>query len=234
MKLAQLVSVEASTPLSTVLLLRHGNDSIAALHKSGATIEEYTALQPVASKYDYLHPSKPPIAMVVVIVNDHVYGTYRIKGIEATGSSIEMASEAYRHFDEDRGKAPRRCHRFLMELSPSVSVGQMVHGWEGRTRVPVQRLGDAFFDQVEVGTLGQALTLEQVSISFASQVDAALRSSAEERHSRLASASPKPARVSLTSLAFVRNPDVVAEVLLLAKGICQGCKKPAPFIRKSD
>lgn len=234
MKLAELISTEASTPLSAVLLLRHGNDGIEVLRRNGATIEEYTALQPVASKYDYLHPSKPPIEIVVVIVDDRVYGVYKVVGIEATGPSDQLASAAYLSFDAERGKSPRHSHRFQLRLLPSIATGQSVHGWEGRTRTPVQRLGGVFFDQVEIGTLGEMLTAEEVSKGFASQVHAALNSSTEERTRRLTESPPKPARVPITSFAFVRNPYVVAEVLNRANGVCQLCKLPAPFLRKSD
>lgn len=33
---------------------------------------------------------------------------------------------------------------------------------------------------------------------------------------------------------FDRNPDVVAEVLTRAAGICEACNDPAPFIRRSN
>lgn len=33
---------------------------------------------------------------------------------------------------------------------------------------------------------------------------------------------------------FKRNPDVVAEVLIRAKGKCESCGKPAPFKRRKD
>ncbi|WAG20214.1 HNH endonuclease [Burkholderia gladioli] len=33
---------------------------------------------------------------------------------------------------------------------------------------------------------------------------------------------------------FLRNADVVAEVLHRANGACERCKNPAPFLRKKD
>ncbi|MDD1149814.1 HNH endonuclease [Pseudomonas sp. TNT2022 ID357] len=33
---------------------------------------------------------------------------------------------------------------------------------------------------------------------------------------------------------FVRNPDVVAEALHRAAGVCEVCVQPAPFTRKSN
>ena len=44
----------------------------------------------------------------------------------------------------------------------------------------------------------------------------------------------KPESISVTIKVYVRNPDVVAAVLARAKGVCEGCKKPAPFIRAKD
>jgi len=54
------------------------------------------------------------------------------------------------------------------------------------------------------------------------------------RHARLQNASPL-SRVTYTLVAtYVRNPDVVAEVLERANGTCECCRKPAPFLRASD
>ena len=38
----------------------------------------------------------------------------------------------------------------------------------------------------------------------------------------------------VTRAEFRRNPDVVAEVLARANGVCEGCGERAPFIRASD
>ena len=56
----------------------------------------------------------------------------------------------------------------------------------------------------------------------------------DERTDRLKHASKKPRKIKVISSNFVRNPDVVAEVLRRANGFCEYCKKKAPFIRKSD
>lgn len=55
-----------------------------------------------------------------------------------------------------------------------------------------------------------------------------------ERKIRLASASKKPERKVVETVVFVRNPDVVDEVLERANGICEKCENKAPFFRKSD
>ncbi len=58
--------------------------------------------------------------------------------------------------------------------------------------------------------------------------------SPDARRKRLEKAPKKPSRVLISTWVFVRNPDVVAEVLSRAKGICEKCHAPAPFLRKSD
>lgn len=74
--------------------------------------------------------------------------------------------------------------------------------------------------------------------SLLNEFDEALKrsmaSSAAVRAKRLAVAPKIPKRIPTIGLAFDRNPDVVAEALLQAKGICARCKTPAPFARKSD
>ena len=216
------------------MFLRHGNDSVAALRNYGATVEEFTAIQPIDSKYDYFHTRKPQISVVVVIVNDHVYGVFTILGVEATGTNLSVASPEYRRFDSERGKPTRECRKFLLRRLSSIATGLPVHGWERRTRTPVQRNTDSFFAAVEVGEVNTDLNEEAVEASFRNQIEASLRSNPAERQFRLAQAADTPARVTVKSFAYVRNPDVVAEVLSQANGACQRCRNPAPFNRRSD
>ena len=62
----------------------------------------------------------------------------------------------------------------------------------------------------------------------------ALSETQEVRRQHLATA-PKYARlVQVTATAFLRNPYVVAEVLLRAAGVCEQCHEKAPFQRRSD
>lgn len=56
----------------------------------------------------------------------------------------------------------------------------------------------------------------------------------EDRQKRLQIASKKPHKRIVEIIYFDRNPDVVAEVLARANGICEKCNKPAPFNRKSN
>lgn len=54
------------------------------------------------------------------------------------------------------------------------------------------------------------------------------------RAARLAAASPVPRQRLVHTWVFDRNPDVVAEILSRAKGICGLCGCEAPFIRRMD
>lgn len=54
------------------------------------------------------------------------------------------------------------------------------------------------------------------------------------RVERLRNAPRIPEKLEVTRTEFQRNPDVVAEVYLRAKGICSQCNSPAPFKRRAD
>jgi hypothetical protein len=73
-----------------------------------------------------------------------------------------------------------------------------------------------------------------VNEEFEWQVSRSAELSAEEREARMRAWSPRPIRIQITTMVFLRNPHVVAAVLSRANGYCEDCKEPAPFIRKSD
>lgn len=75
--------------------------------------------------------------------------------------------------------------------------------------------------EVHEGKLGADVRLSQ-------------RDSSAARIKRLAKASKTPIVAIATTTVFLRNSDVVVEVLERAAGICERCKKPAPFVRKTD
>lgn len=234
MKLAELVAAEAGVSLDAVMLLRHSNESIRFLERCGASIEEYTSLQPVGSKYDYFREAARPIHVVVVIVYDHVYGVFRIDGVLKTGPSYEIVSPEYVEFDRQRDKPERLCHLFQLEGIASSALGKAVRGWEGRTRTPVQRSADSFFSSVEVEATSSAVPGSLLRSRLQGQVRAALHLPSAERARRLRNANPIPRRVVTVGFDYLRNPDVVAEVLVRAKGSCERCCQPAPFLRRSD
>lgn len=153
--LAAAASEDAGVPVEQVLLLRHSSKNIRALLRAGASVEEYTALQPTGSKYDFLDEGYGPARVVVVVVHDIVYDVYALAGVESEGTTYSMASPALHQFDLERGRQDRLARRFRLVSLPSRVVGQPVRGWEGRVRTPVQRAGDGFFREIEVELSGR-------------------------------------------------------------------------------
>lgn len=82
------------------------------------------------------------------------------------------------------------------------------------------------FDHVE--------SLQKAREKLNEDVHRSLGLSHAERLKRLESAPKFPNRKTIVSEIFLRNPDVVAEVLFRANEQCEGCKKPAPFTRKRN
>lgn len=77
-------------------------------------------------------------------------------------------------------------------------------------------------------------TVEEINNHFINQVSLSLNDNLETRQSRLIAANKKPREVEVKTKAYIRNPDVVAEVLFRANGKCEQCKSPAPFVREKD
>ncbi len=77
-------------------------------------------------------------------------------------------------------------------------------------------------------------SLEQYASQFESQVQQSLNRDSFERKKRLAVASKKSAKFQSKVTVYKRNPDVVAEVLIRAKGKCECCGAQAPFDKRKD
>lgn len=73
-----------------------------------------------------------------------------------------------------------------------------------------------------------------IESNFQDDVNGSLADSRDLRLQRLAQAPHKPKSVKVETRVFIRNPDVVAEVLFRANGICESCGMPAPFFKKTD
>lgn len=69
---------------------------------------------------------------------------------------------------------------------------------------------------------------------FQNQVDKALADTGKSRKKRLKKARKTPQVTYIQVKSYTRNPDVVAEVLIRAKGYCEECESEAPFLRKKD
>jgi 5-methylcytosine-specific restriction protein A len=80
----------------------------------------------------------------------------------------------------------------------------------------------------------QPLDFEQLQMDFAQAMEIFKTLTPDEK-SRKLGASPKlPVRSKAIVSVYLRNPYVVAAVLERAKGKCERCHKPAPFLRGKD
>jgi len=96
--------------------------------------------------------------------------------------------------------------------------------------------GSRWFILQKISTLltDKIMTEEEYNQEIHKQVNISKGDSSENRRNRLSQAEKIPGKLSVTSTQFKRNPDVVAEVLERANGVCEKCRKPAPFVRASD
>lgn len=85
------------------------------------------------------------------------------------------------------------------------------------------------------GLLAEGITsIAEVNREFQAKVALALVDNREARRSRLTQAPRLPRRVAKLVYVYERSADVVAEVLAQSMGVCNRCKRPAPFNRRSD
>jgi 5-methylcytosine-specific restriction endonuclease McrA len=81
---------------------------------------------------------------------------------------------------------------------------------------------------------GRRQTKEQIDLALQKRIALSVKDTPSIRKARLAKASKKPKSQTVTTTAFIRNADVVVEVLVRAKGRCEECGEPAPFERARD
>lgn len=233
MRLGPFVANEQQVPVESVLLLRHSSNTVQQLLACNATVDEYTAIQPNGTPYDYFLPGKPDVSHVVVIVDNSVYGVFRIDGVEGEGTNYSLASPEYQEFDKSRDKPVLDCRRYFIRRVASAVDNQPVLGWERRQRTPVQRSGGSFFFEIEVPTVGQPTTADEMNLLFLASVEAALRDPPEVRRRKFQQQDGPAPKVEARTTVFLRNPAVAAEVLFNARGICAKCDCPAPFKTRS-
>jgi HNH nuclease len=75
--------------------------------------------------------------------------------------------------------------------------------------------------------------LEEYNEILSSEIEKSYNDDSSNRKERLKKAPKIPAKTQMTTSQYRRNPDVIAEVLHRANGICEHCHQPAPFISKS-
>ena len=77
-------------------------------------------------------------------------------------------------------------------------------------------------------------SLQNLIIHEQSEVKKSIEDTEAQRKARLKKAKTKPKRTRVYSFIYTRNPDVIAEALERANGVCEKCKKDAPFKRSTN
>jgi len=123
----------------------------------------------------------------------------------------------------------------LVELKPAISVTELVKVSDNSPLKERTRSGgwSPVYRQPFINLEGKVFK-EQFEKEFEEQITRSSKDSSQQRLKRLALASKKPEKFNIVSTGFKRNPDVVAEVLSMANGICDLCGQPAPFHKSSD
>ncbi|MFM9926920.1 HNH endonuclease [Variovorax sp. H27-G14] len=109
--------------------------------------------------------------------------------------------------------------------------------FEGEKAPPPDSVLDAYFDTAAVVMESfpvpvlSATTLPELEAELQERVRESEQLSESERLLRLANANPLPSQIQVTTSAFVRNADVIVQTLRRAKGQCERCEVPAPFLR---
>jgi 5-methylcytosine-specific restriction endonuclease McrA len=80
----------------------------------------------------------------------------------------------------------------------------------------------------------RCMRISSRDVGFDTEVKQSITDSPEKRRARLAMAPKKPRFRYIEQKNFIRNPDVIEEVLWRARGRCEKCKKEAPFKRSED
>lgn len=78
------------------------------------------------------------------------------------------------------------------------------------------------------------LTSEEYELTFENEIENSQLDSKEKRKERLEKANKNAQETYTTTKIYIRNSDVVAEVLDRANGFCEYCENEAPFKKDSD
>jgi 5-methylcytosine-specific restriction protein A len=123
--------------------------------------------------------------------------------------------------------------RGLSSLQEAIkAVHKHINYYEGIRKVNLHAMRTVVTrHEIQIAT---PIALADQTSAFNRAVKKALADSASNRQVRLQGAAKMPVKVRALTEIYLRNADVVAEVLLRASGVCQRCNKAAPFMRKKD
>ena len=132
-----------------------------------------------------------------------------------------------------------RCDvHFLREIDPSVTIREL-KALAPKWAPAQQNLRGHHALEIPREVCERIYSVRPISLEFEikdleQQVKESRALSKSKRGDRLRAAERKPEKIKTVQSAFRRNPDVIAEALERARGICERCKAPAPFVKKSS
>ncbi len=80
----------------------------------------------------------------------------------------------------------------------------------------------------------RTISLQELIAIESAEIVNSVKDTSDARQYRISQSNKKLKRIRVYSYTYQRNPDIVAEALFRANGICEDCNKPAPFNRASD
>ena len=148
-------------------------------------------------------------------------------------SKIQQAFIAFDRGERPEGYRPPR-HWYVIDENGQAYPAKTI--WALATGV---KLGDFNTKDARKGLAESDFSLIDTRNTYDQEglnkkVSDSVADSSENRKARLATAKKKPCEKYALVKVYDRNPDVIAEVLIGANGICGRCKNPAPFIRYKD
>lgn len=158
---------------------------------------------------------------------------------EQIGKNQPIQGEVYFHSDKEKTKECVNLIELknLRKLVLPFQVGNLIKVSDGTPYKPRTQAGgwspvyEVSLELMEATTSYLETTIQKETNE---QVKKSLSDSTDARRKRLKEANKKPQIIQIVSKGYRRNPDVIAEVLLRAKGICEQCNSEAPFIRRKD
>lgn len=139
-----------------------------------------------------------------------------------------MSSGAMRYFMEQIAK-----DRGAAGLTNAVaSLRAHIDYYEGHYNVTMHSMRSVADDFAAL--LARPETAQDIERDFAMAVARSSQASRPARLRRLEQSSKRALSVVVQTTVFMRNPDVVAEVLFRADGRCERCRTLAPFLRAKD
>lgn len=102
-------------------------------------------------------------------------------------------------------------------------------GWQYRVIIRPEKLV-SLLDELR----GELQNIDDINRIFDERVSRATSDTSATRRARLLTRAGQPLKILVMATVFDRDPDVVAEVIFRANGICQKCHQPAPFIRRKN